>query len=81
MCGYGWYPRFGANWWHLVTHFVGCRPYQLAMTPEVEECFTQMEQAFNFVDNQVFDKLVTIQTRKPDIGVSNTECMQISTPI
>ena len=50
------HPGFGDNRWPLVTHFVGCRPCQLAVTPEVEECFTQMERAFNFADNQVLDK-------------------------
>jgi len=50
------HPGFGDDRWPLVTHFVGCKPCQLAVTPEVEECFTQMERAFNFADNQVLDK-------------------------
>jgi len=39
-----------------VTHFVGCKPCKLGATPENDECFKQMERAFNFADNQVLER-------------------------
>ncbi|XP_024403986.1 probable xyloglucan 6-xylosyltransferase 3 [Physcomitrium patens] len=50
------HPGFGDERWPFVTHFVGCKPCQLSVTPEVDECFLQMERAFNFADNQVLEK-------------------------
>ena len=49
-------PGTGDDLWPFVTHFVGCKPCQYAVTGEVEECFKQMERAFNFADNQVLGK-------------------------
>ncbi|KAG0563193.1 hypothetical protein KC19_8G010500 [Ceratodon purpureus] len=49
-------PGFGDDRWPFVTHFVGCKPCQYAVTGEVQECFKQMERAFNFADNQVLGK-------------------------
>lgn len=50
------HPGFGDDRWPFVTHFVGCKPCALAVNEEMQECFTQMERAFNFADNQVLDK-------------------------
>lgn len=50
------HPGFGDDRWPFVTHFVGCKPCQLVVNEEMEECFTQMERAFNFADNQVLDR-------------------------
>ena len=50
------HPGFGDERWPFVTHFVGCKPCKLGGTPENDECFKQMERAFNFADNQVLEK-------------------------
>ncbi|KAG0563244.1 hypothetical protein KC19_8G015300 [Ceratodon purpureus] len=50
------HPGFGDERWPFVTHFVGCKPCKLGATPENDECFKQMERAFNFADNQVLEK-------------------------
>lgn len=49
-------PGFGDDRWPFVTHFVGCKPCKFGVTSEAEECFKQMERAYNFADNQVLDK-------------------------
>lgn len=49
------HPGFGDERWPFVTHFVGCKPCKLGEN-ENDECFKQMERAFNFADNQVLEK-------------------------
>lgn len=50
------HPGYGDERWPFVTHFVGCKPCKLGAAPESEECFKQMERAFNFADNQVLER-------------------------
>lgn len=50
------HPGYGDERWPFVTHFVGCKPCKLGTTSESEECFKQMERAFNFADNQVLER-------------------------
>lgn len=50
------HPGYGDERWPFVTHFVGCKPCKLGATPENDECFKQMERAFNFADNQVLER-------------------------
>ena len=46
-------PGIGDDRWPFVTHFVGCKPCGGYGDYPVETCFTSMERAFNFADNQV----------------------------
>ncbi|XP_022151268.1 xyloglucan 6-xylosyltransferase 1 [Momordica charantia] len=46
-------PGSGDERWPLVTHFVGCKPCGKAGEYPAEKCFTAMERAFNFGDNQI----------------------------
>ena len=52
------HPGYGDERWPFVTHFVGCKPCKLGASQdgEEDECFRQMERAFNFADNQVLEK-------------------------
>lgn len=50
------HPGYGDERWPFVTHFVGCKPCKLGASTENDECFKQMERAFNFADNQVLEK-------------------------
>jgi len=34
----------------------GCKPCKLKAIPENDECFKQMERAFNFADNQILER-------------------------
>jgi xyloglucan 6-xylosyltransferase len=55
--GCGWDASTGEKW-PFVTHFVGCKPcakdghgsYKLSM------CLSQMERAYNFADNQIWQQ-------------------------
>ena len=52
------HPGYGDERWPFVTHFTGCKPCKLGASEDGEndECFKQMERAFNFADNQVLEK-------------------------
>ncbi|KAG0557530.1 hypothetical protein M758_11G134400 [Ceratodon purpureus] len=52
------HPGYGDERWPFVTHFVGCKPCKVGESEDGEndECFIQMERAFNFADNQVLEK-------------------------
>jgi len=47
---------YGDERWPFVTHFVGCKPCKFRATLKNDECFKQMERAFNFADNQVLER-------------------------
>ena len=50
------HPGFGDDRWPFVTHFVGCKPcLKAASDYPVDKCFSQMERAFNFADNQILE--------------------------
>uniref|UniRef100_A0A0C9RR24 TSA: Wollemia nobilis Ref_Wollemi_Transcript_245_1891 transcribed RNA sequence n=1 Tax=Wollemia nobilis TaxID=56998 RepID=A0A0C9RR24_9CONI len=48
-----YHPGLGDHRWPLVTHFVGCKPCGKLGDYPVEQCFKQMERAYNFGDNQI----------------------------
>jgi xyloglucan 6-xylosyltransferase len=52
-----YHPGLGDHRWPFVTHFVGCKPCSKVGDYSVDRCFTQMERAFNFGDNQILEML------------------------
>ncbi|CAM6017159.1 unnamed protein product [Sphagnum balticum] len=52
-----YHPGLGDKRWPVVTHFVGCKPCNSYHGYSMKRCLTQMERAFNFADDQIFQLL------------------------
>lgn len=70
----------GDGRWPFVTHFVGCKPCGSQGDSPGERCFSSMEKAFNFADNQVLRMYGFSHENLTSAMIRRTE-EQTSTPL